>query len=62
MKISDDENPREQERAEGVAAIDRAREAFQGVAAEEIERETDRIIARNRAAAQTTTDDASTAG
>lgn len=32
------------------AAINRAREAFKDVPPEEIERETDRIIARNRAA------------
>lgn len=34
------------------AAIDRMREAFKDVPPEEIERETDRIIARNRAAAR----------
>src|SRR6476620_11261390 len=40
----------EQERAQRFAVIDRVREAFADVPAEEIEHETDRIIARNRAA------------
>ncbi len=40
----------EHEREERFKVIDRAREAFKDVPAEEIERETDRIIARNRAA------------
>ncbi len=41
----------EQEREQRFAVIDRVRDAFAGVPAEEIEAETDRIIARNRAAA-----------
>ncbi len=41
----------EREREQRFAVIDRAREAFAGVPAEEIEAETDRIIARNRSAA-----------
>ena len=41
----------EREREQRFAVIDRAREAFAGVPFEEIEAETDRIIARNRAAA-----------
>jgi prevent-host-death family protein len=40
----------EQEREQRFAIIDCVREAFAGVPAEEIEAETDRIIARNRAA------------
>jgi prevent-host-death family protein len=40
----------EQERKQRFAVIDRMREAFKDVPAEEIEAETDRIIARNRAA------------
>jgi prevent-host-death family protein len=40
----------EQEREERFSVIDRAREAFKDVPDEEIEREVDRIIARNRAA------------
>src|SRR5215216_4791596 len=46
----------EQEREERFAVIDRMREAFQDVPAEEIEAETDRIIARNRAAHREATD------
>ena len=41
----------EREREERFAVIDRVRDAFKDVPAEEIEAETDRIIARNRAAA-----------
>ena len=44
----------EREREQRFAVIDRVREAFKGVPAEEIEAETDRIIARNRAADRTT--------
>jgi prevent-host-death family protein len=40
----------EREREQRFAIIDRAREAFAGIPSEEIEAETDRIIARNRAA------------
>lgn len=40
----------EREREERFAVIDRVREAFKDVPPEEIELETDRIIARNRAA------------
>ena len=40
----------DREREELFEAIDRMREAFKDVPAEEIEEETDRIIARNRAA------------
>jgi prevent-host-death family protein len=40
----------EQAREQRFAIIDCVREAFAGVPAEEIEAETDRIIARNRAA------------
>src|SRR5215204_6340752 len=40
------------EQEERFAVIDRVREAFNGVPAEEIEAETDRIIARNRAAVE----------
>jgi hypothetical protein len=36
----------------GFAGIDRVRAAFAGVPAEEIEAETDRILARNRAGMQ----------
>jgi prevent-host-death family protein len=43
-------NRLDRERDELFAVIDRAREAFKDVPPEEIERETDRIIARNRAA------------
>jgi hypothetical protein len=42
----------EQEREERFKVIDRAREAFQDVPDEEIEREVDRIIARLRAEAR----------
>ncbi len=42
----------EQDREEFFKVIDRMREAFKDVPAEEIEQETDRIIARNRAAAR----------
>src|SRR4051812_44669365 len=42
----------EREREERFAVIDRVREAFKDVPAAEIEAETDRIIARNRAAAE----------
>jgi prevent-host-death family protein len=40
----------EREQEERFAVIDRMRETFKDVPAEEIEAETDRIIARNRAA------------
>ena len=40
----------EREQEERFAVIDRVREAFKDVPAEELEAETDRIIARNRAA------------
>jgi prevent-host-death family protein len=46
----------EREREEHFAVIDRMREAFKDVPAEEIEAETDRIIARNRAAHREATD------
>jgi prevent-host-death family protein len=46
----------EQEREQRFAVIDRVREAFQDVPAEEIEAETDRIIARNRATHREDTD------
>jgi prevent-host-death family protein len=39
----------DRDRAERFTIVDELREAFQGVSAEEIERETDRIIARLRA-------------
>jgi prevent-host-death family protein len=42
----------EQEREQRFAVIDRVREACADVPAEEIEAETDRIIARNRAAGE----------
>jgi hypothetical protein len=42
----------EQEREQRFAVIDRVREAFSDVPAEEIETETDRIIAVNRAAGE----------
>lgn len=48
----------EREREERFAVIDRVRDAFKDVPAAEIEAETDRIIARNRAAA----DDVAAAG
>ena len=44
----------EQEREQRFAVIDRVRDAFAGVPAEEIEAETDRIIARHRAAGDDT--------
>jgi antitoxin (DNA-binding transcriptional repressor) of toxin-antitoxin stability system len=52
----------ELERAERFAVIDRAREAFQDVPPDEIERETDRIIARDRAAEREGNDDLAAAG
>jgi prevent-host-death family protein len=42
----------EREQEERFAVIDRVREAFKDIPAEEIEAETDRIIARNRAAVE----------
>jgi prevent-host-death family protein len=42
----------EREREESFAVIDRVREGFADVSPEEIEAETDRIIARNRAVAR----------
>jgi hypothetical protein len=48
----------EREREERCAEIDRVRDAFKDVPAEKIEAETDRNIARNRAAA----DDIAAAG
>ena len=54
-------NRLEQERAARFAAIDRAREAFHDVPADEIERETDRIFARNGAVANASTDVAANA-
>jgi prevent-host-death family protein len=42
----------EREQQERFAVIDRMRETFKDVPAEEIEAETDRIIARNRAAVE----------
>lgn len=50
------------EQEERFRVIDRVREAFKDVPAEEIEQETDRIIARNRAAARSATDDLAAAG
>jgi prevent-host-death family protein len=47
----------EQAREERFKVIDRVREAFKDVPPEEIERETDRIIARNRAAARASAED-----
>jgi prevent-host-death family protein len=51
----------EREQEERFAVIDRAREAFRDVPAEEIEAETDRIIAQNRAAHRAAVDEAATA-
>jgi prevent-host-death family protein len=51
----------EREQEERFAVIDRVRDAFKDVPAEEIEAETDRIIARNRAAHRAAVDDAATA-
>lgn len=47
----------EQERAQRFEVIDRVRDAFQDVPAEEIEQETDRIIAGIRADNRATPDD-----
>ena len=47
----------EREREERFAVIDRVREAFKDVPPEEIELETDRIIARNRAADRETAEE-----
>ena len=52
----------EREREERFAVIDRVRDAFKDVPAEEIEAETDRIIARNRAADRAAADDVAAAG
>jgi prevent-host-death family protein len=54
-------NRLERERAACFAAIDRAREAFQDMPADEIERETDRIFARGRTIANIAVDDAAVA-
>ena len=51
----------EREQEERFAVIDRAREAFKDVPAEEIEAETDRIIARNRATHRDVVDEAAPA-
>lgn len=51
----------EREREERFAVIDRVREAFKDVPAEEIEAETDRIIARNRATHRAAVEEAATA-
>jgi prevent-host-death family protein len=51
----------EREQEERFAVIDRVREAFKDVPAEEIEAETDRIIARNRATHRAAVDEAATA-
>ncbi len=47
----------EQERAQRFEVIDRVRDAFRDVPAEQIEQETDRIIAGIRAADRATADD-----
>ena len=47
----------EQERAQRFQVIDRVRDAFQGVPAEEIEQATDRILAGIRTADRANTDD-----
>ena len=52
----------DQERAERFSVIDRVREAFKEVPPEEIEAETDRIIARNRAADRATAEDVAATG
>jgi prevent-host-death family protein len=52
----------EREREERFAVIDRVREAFADVSPEEIEAETDRIIARNRAAARAAAEDLAATG
>jgi prevent-host-death family protein len=52
----------EREREERFAVIDRVREAFKDVPPEEIEAETDRIIARNRAAIRAAAEDVATTG
>jgi prevent-host-death family protein len=52
----------EQEREERFAVVDRARAAFADVPAEEIEAETDRIMARNRAADREVTADIAATG
>lgn len=51
----------EREQEERFAVIDRVRDAFKDVPAEEIEAETDRIIARNRAAHRAAAEEAATA-
>ena len=51
----------EREQEERFAVIDRVREAFKDVPAEEIEAETDRIIARNRATHRAAVEEAATA-
>lgn len=52
----------EREQEERFAVIDRVREAFKDVPAEEIEAETDRIIARNRAADRAAAEDVAATG
>ena len=51
----------EREQEERFAVIDRVREAFKDIPAEEIEAETDRIIARNRATHRAAVEEAATA-
>ena len=51
----------EREQEERFAVIDRVREAFKDVPAEEIEAETDRILARNRTTHRAAVEEAATA-